>query len=63
MKFAVACLLGSLVQQNTVVSADQPVHCVRGQAFGTWKFHVSKQVDRVNLFNIDEVCSHKVPNK
>lgn len=63
MKFAVALLMGSFVQQNNVVSADQPVHCLRGQVFGVWKFYVSSQVDHVNLFTVDEVCTHKVPNK
>jgi len=26
---------------NTV-KADQPVHCLRGQLYGVWNFHVSK---------------------
>jgi len=52
-------------QQSTpnVVMADQPVHCLRGQLYGVWNFHVSKQEDIVNLFNVDEVCTHKLPNK
>jgi hypothetical protein len=24
------------------VKADQPVHCLRGQLYGVWNFHVSK---------------------
>jgi len=26
----------------TTVRADQPVHCLRGQLYGVWNFHVSK---------------------
>jgi hypothetical protein len=26
----------------TTVMADQPVHCLRGQLYGVWNFHVSK---------------------
>jgi len=45
------------------VKADQPVHCLRGQLYGVWKFHVSSDHDMVNLFEVDEVCTHKLPNK
>lgn len=41
----VALLLQSFnYQQSTspVVMADQPVHCLRGQLYGVWNFHVSK---------------------
>ena len=24
-----------------VVNADQPVHCIRGQVYGSWDFYVS----------------------
>ena len=40
---AVACLLGNMnpFSDSGVVKADQPVHCLREQLFGMWKFHVS----------------------
>lgn len=28
-----------------------------------WKFHVNQHSDQVNLFEVDEVCTHKLPNK
>jgi len=28
-----------------------------------WRFHVSQRTDTVNLFQTDEVCTHKLPNK
>lgn len=48
---------------SNFVRADQPVHCLRGQLYGVWNFHVSKSADKVNLFKVDEVCTHKLPNK
>lgn len=39
------------------------MHCLRGQVFGVWKFHVATKADHVNLFKIEEVCTHTVPNK
>jgi hypothetical protein len=30
--------------------------------FGTWDFHVSQEVDTVDLFQTNEVCTHKRPN-
>ena len=54
------CLLFNL---NPFVKADQPVHCLRESMFGVWNFHVTKDVDNVNLFTTSEVCSHELPNK
>ena len=28
-----------------------------------WHFYATEQADKVNLFQIDEVCTHKLPNK
>lgn len=57
----VALLLGALA--TTQVSADQPVHCLREKIYGTWDFHISKEVGEVDLFKSSEVCTHKLPNK
>jgi hypothetical protein len=43
--------------------ADQPVHCVTDDIIGTWHFHVSNEVQFVNLFKTKEVCAHNIPNK
>lgn len=43
--------------------ADQPVHCLREKIYGMWEFHVSKDVDTVNLFEAKEICSHQMTNK
>lgn len=45
-----------------VVKADQPVSCL-GQAAGTWNFHMSDELQSVNLFQTTEVCTHQMPNK
>lgn len=63
-----ACLMSNFDIDNPnnmalVVRADQPVHCLRGQLYGVWNFHVSKVEENVNLFDVDEVCTHKLPNK
>ena len=34
-----------LVALFQTVSADQPVHCLRENLYGTWDFHVSAQSD------------------
>mmetsp|Transcript_37617 Transcript_37617/g.57640 ORF Transcript_37617/g.57640 Transcript_37617/m.57640 type:complete len:84 (+) Transcript_37617:1-252(+) len=60
---ATFCLLNNLTQEQAYVAADQPVHCLRGQVYGVWNFHVSQKSDVVNLFQVDEVCTHKLPNK
>lgn len=59
---AVACLLLNLNPFNQV-AADQPVHCLKDDVFGTWDFHISQQTDVVNLFQTNEVCTHMLPNK
>jgi len=38
------------------------VHCLRDDAFGAWDFHVSTDVNTVDLFESNEVCTHKRPN-
>lgn len=62
---AVLCLISNLnpFSGPEVVKADQPVHCLREQMFGQWKFHVAKQTATVDLFDTAEVCSHNIPNK
>ena len=45
------------------VKADQPVHCLRESLYGEWDFHVSKESSTVNLFDTQELCTHRVPNK
>jgi hypothetical protein len=45
------------------VQADQPVHCLRGQVYGVWNFHVNQAVENVDLFSVKEVCTHQLPNK
>lgn len=47
----------------SVVRADQPVHCLRGQLYGLWHFYVSSEPALVNLYETDEVCTHTIPNK
>ena len=53
-------LLGGLVN---LVTADQPVHCLRESVYGTWDFYVSKDVQNVNLYDSTEVCTHRMPNR
>ena len=43
MKYIFALLLNS-------VFADQPVHCFREEIYGLWEFHVSTQIEEVDLF-------------
>ena len=45
-----------------LIKADQPVHCLRENVVGDWKFHVSKDNQMVNLFEINDICTHKLPN-
>ena len=59
---AIACLLNNL-SLDDVVRADQPVHCLKDDVFGTWDFHINSHVDTVNLFKTNEVCTHQLPNK
>jgi hypothetical protein len=42
----------------TQVFADQPVHCLREKIYGEWDFHVSKDIQFINLFQTREVCTH-----
>jgi hypothetical protein len=61
---AIACLVSNInPYSEDVVKADQPVHCLREQLFGMWKFHVSGDTQTVNLFDSQELCTHRVPNK
>ena len=61
---AVACLVSNLNPfSENVVKADQPVHCLREQLFGMWKFNVSGESQSVNLFDQQELCTHSIPNK
>ena len=61
MSLAVACLVYNL-SPSAFVKADQPVHCLRDNAYGEWDFHVSTEVNNVNLFQTQEVCTHERPN-
>ncbi len=45
------------------VKSDQPVHCIRGQVYGTWNFYVSQNTEQVNLFETQQDCTHMIPNK
>ena len=47
---AVACLVYNMNPSQFSVKADQPVHCLKDDAFGEWDFHVSKDIQQVNLF-------------
>ena len=53
--FAFLLLLGE-------IKSDQPVSCL-GQAEGNWNFHISSEVQNVNLYDSKELCTHKLPNK
>lgn len=46
---AVACLINNLNPFHSV-RADQPVHCLKDDVFGTWDFHVNSDINTVNLF-------------
>jgi len=46
---AIAALIYNL-SLTDIVKADQPVHCLKDDAFGEWEFHVSQEVSSVNLF-------------
>ena len=60
MKLPLILIAGVL---DTVV-ADQPVNCLRTHVHNNvWNFHVSKETNRVNLFQTREVCTHTMPNK
>lgn len=56
---AVLCLINNL----NPVKADQPVHCLKENVLGKWKFTLSKNIEEVNLFETKEICTHKIPNK
>ena len=55
--------LTSILLFNSFALADQPIHCLREQVYGLWEFHVSKEVNNVNLYKTNEVCSHQLINK
>ena len=42
--------------------ADQPVHCLRQDIYGDWTFHVGKDQELVNLFEVGGLCTHRRPN-
>jgi hypothetical protein len=46
-----------------LVFGDQPVHCLREKMYGEWDFHVSQDVQFVNLFESKEVCTHQMTNR
>ena len=48
-KLAILALVNNLSMEQ-VAKADQPVHCLKDDAFGTWDFHVSQDTQKVNLF-------------
>lgn len=35
---------------------------MKDDAFGVWDFHVSKDIENVDIFNTNEICTHKRPN-
>ena len=45
-----------------LLSADQPVHCVNKDIYGEWTFQVSKDQQTINLFESEDICTHKMPN-
>ena len=49
--FVLGLLLG-------LTRADQPVHCLRENIIGDWKFHVTKDAKMVNLFETKDICTH-----
>ena len=54
--------IGSIILLLGEIKSDQPVSCL-GQAEGTWNFHISSEVQTVDLFDSKELCTHKLPNK
>ena len=45
-------------------AADTPAKCSRDKIYGhTWDFHVSKETKVINLYQAEEVCTHKMPNR
>ena len=56
-------LLTTILALLKNVKSDQPVHCIRGQVYGTWNFYVSTNIEQVNLFDTQQVCTHMIPNK
>ena len=55
-------LATAAVGLSTFAKADQPVHCLRQEVYGDWTFHISKESESVNLFDVAEVCTHQLPN-
>jgi hypothetical protein len=52
-----------LIQIIAVVLGSPPVWCPKERMVGsTWKFVVSDKVERVNLYETDQVCTHQTPN-
>ena len=58
LSLATLCLIYNI----NPIKADQPVHCLRDYVFGEWDFHVSQQVESLNLFQTTEICTHMRPN-
>ena len=48
---------------NQFVKADLPIHCLGEDRLGKWNFHVSTDVQNVNLYETTEVCTHDLPNR
>ena len=38
------------------------MHCLRQDIYGDWTFHVSTDKEKVNLFEVKDVCTHNLPN-
>lgn len=45
-----------------MAKADQPVHCLRQNIYGEWTFILSAESQKVNLFEVKDVCTHNMPN-
>ena len=58
--FSLGCVVASLV---SLVSADQPVHCLKSQIAGFWTFEVSSESVKADLGQSESICTHELPNK
>jgi cathepsin C len=54
--------LNKIVCMAAFVEADQPVHCLRSNVAGKWTIKVSTPF-KPDIFNMEEICGHKIPNK
>ena len=39
------------------------MHCLREKIYGEWDFHLSTDIQFVNLFETKEVCTHQLTNR